>query len=222
MADDRHEAMLRELARAYAAALLTGDEVAAELVIRDALAARLAPAEIDHEIIAPGMWLIGDLWARGEISVAVEHLATEITLRVLALEREAVRTVRRRIRQTLVLATPAGEQHVLALRMAANLLRAGGYDAVLLGADVPPDALVDAVAGRGADVVCLSATMAGVMDKLLIAIDAVQTVRPACGVVLGGRGLTSRVRGLPGVEVCDRVPQVVQAVDAALRRPHTN
>jgi methanogenic corrinoid protein MtbC1 len=222
MAQDRDEAKLRELARAYARALLAGDEVAAELAIRDALAARVAPGDIDDEIIAPGMWLIGDLWARGEISVAVEHLATEITLRVLALQREAVRTVRHRERQKVVLATPAGEQHVLGLRMAANLLRAGGYDAVMLGPDVPPDALIDAVAGHGAGVVCLSATMAGVVDKLLIAIDAVQTVRPACGLVLGGRGLTSRVRSLPGVEVCDRVTDVVVAADAALKRPHTN
>ena len=46
---------------------------------------------IDDEIIAPALWLVGDLWERGDISIADEHLATEISLRVLALAREARR-----------------------------------------------------------------------------------------------------------------------------------
>ena len=53
--------------------------------------AGLATADIDDEIIAPALWLVGELWERGDISVADEHLATEISLRVLALQREARR-----------------------------------------------------------------------------------------------------------------------------------
>src|SRR4051812_15621672 len=48
-----HEARYVRFGRAYAAALLTADEVAAELAIRDAVAAKLTTAEIDEEIIAP-------------------------------------------------------------------------------------------------------------------------------------------------------------------------
>ena len=82
--------VLAELGHAYARALLPGDEIAAELAVRDALdAAPLHRPQIDDEIIAPALWLVGRLWARGEISIADEHLATSISLRVLALEREA-------------------------------------------------------------------------------------------------------------------------------------
>jgi hypothetical protein len=35
--------------------------------------------------------LSGELWQRQEITVAEEHIATEISIRVLALQREAVR-----------------------------------------------------------------------------------------------------------------------------------
>jgi len=78
---DAHEAKVAGIGRAYAAALLRGDEVAAELVIREALEARLSAAEIDDEIIAPALWFVGELWERGEISVADEHIATEISIR---------------------------------------------------------------------------------------------------------------------------------------------
>ena len=40
--------------------------------------------------------------------------------------------------------------------------------------------------------------------------------------MLGGRGLTSRLRSLPGVEVCERVTDVVEAVDAMVMRAATN
>src|SRR3954452_19201870 len=90
MGEERWE-MVAELGRTYAAALLIGDEVAAEIAVREAMEAKLSAAEIDDEIIAPALWVVGDLWERGEITVADEHLATEISTRVLALQREAER-----------------------------------------------------------------------------------------------------------------------------------
>ena len=124
---DTNEAKLRECARAYAAALLAGDEVEAEVAIRAAMRARLTPAEINGEIITPALWLIGELWARDEISVGVEHVATEISMRILALQGEAQRTAQGRTRQRVLLAAAEGEQHVMALKMAANLLTGAGY-----------------------------------------------------------------------------------------------
>ena len=96
------------------------------------------------------MWLIGDLWERGEISVADEHLATEISTRVLALQREAERLAVARGGHRIMLATPEGEQHIVALRMVRNLLREAGYDVLMLGADVPPADLAASAARRRA------------------------------------------------------------------------
>jgi methanogenic corrinoid protein MtbC1 len=220
--DSPREAKLKELGRAFAAALLTGDEVAAELAIRDAVTARLSTAEIDDEIVAPALWLVGELWERGEITVADEHLATEIALRVLALQREAKRVIAGRTERRVLLAAPSGERHTVALKMAANLLTGAGYDTRFLGGDVPEPALAAAVSRYAVDVVCLSATMPGRGDRLLIAIDEIQRQRPATGFVLGGRALTSRVRALPGIAVCERVGDVVDAVDAMVRRPDRN
>ena len=132
------------------------------------------------------MWLVGDLWERGEISVADEHLATEITVRVLALQREAERVAVARAANRVMLATPEGEQHVVALRMTRNLLREAGYDVLMLGAEVPPRDLAAAAARYEPDVICLSATMPGATDRVLVAIDEVQETRPGAAFVVGG------------------------------------
>ena len=219
---DAHEAKVAGIGRAYAAALLRGDEVAAELVIREALEARLSAAEIDDEIIAPALWFVGELWERGEISVADEHIATEISIRVLALEREAKRVASARGGLCVMLAAPEGEQHVVALKMTGSLLRDAGYGVVMVGADVPADALAVSARRHEPDVICLSATMPGGEDQALIAIHEVQEQWPSTGFVIGGRGLTSRSLSRPGIEVCRRVSEVIEAVDAVVKRADLN
>jgi MerR family transcriptional regulator, light-induced transcriptional regulator len=220
-----NDAKAKDVARfsdAYLMALLGGDEVAAEVAVREAMDAGFGMARIDDAIVAPAMWFIGDLWERGEISAAEEHLASEITVRVLALQREAGRVMRERSGRRVVLATPAGEHHVIALRMVANLLREAGYEAVMLGADLPPEALGRAAARWAPDVVCLSSTMPGGDDRVLIAMYEVQQRRPQAMFLIGGRGLSSRVRNGPGLEICERVSEAVEAADALVKRAALN
>src|SRR5581483_5665863 len=81
------EGRLGDIAATYVLALLRGDAGTAERAIRDAMATTLSTAEIDEEIITPAMWMVGRLWEEGQISVADEHLAAEITLRALDLMR---------------------------------------------------------------------------------------------------------------------------------------
>jgi MerR family transcriptional regulator, light-induced transcriptional regulator len=214
--------LLADLGRAYAKALLAGDEVGAELAVRDAIDARLSTAQIDDEIIAPALWLIGRLWARGEISVADEHLATQISLRVLALQREASRTARDRAGRKAMLAAPAGELHIVALQMIANLLRDAGYTVLMLGPDVPPAALAEAASRHEPDVICLTATMPDVSDRVMLAIHEVERGFAGAGYVVGGRGLSVRLRPRPGIHVCKRVSEAVEAADAVLKRADLN
>jgi methanogenic corrinoid protein MtbC1 len=219
---DEPEARYVRFGRAYAAALLTADEVEAELAIRDALAAKLTIAEIDEQIIAPALWLIGDLWQRGEITIAHEHLATEISTRMLALQREAQRVAHARAGYRVMLATPSGEHHVIALRMVGELLREAGCQVVMLGPDVPSDALAAAARAHAPHAVVLSSTIPGGADQLMIAIHEVQREFPTTGFVIGGRAVTSRLRSLPGIGVCERVSDAVEAVDAIVHHAEHN
>ena len=216
------EQLLVELGQSYAKALIAGDEVGAEHAVREALDARLSTAQIDHEIIAPALWLIGRLWARGEISVADEHLATQISLRVLALQREARRTARGREGHKVLLAAPEGEAHIVALQMVANLLRDAGYSVLMLGGDVPLEALAESAARHEPQVICLSATMPSASDRLTIAMHEIQRSWPGAGYVLGGRGISSRLRPRPGIQLCRRVSEAVETTDALLKRADFN
>ncbi|MFZ0091046.1 MAG: cobalamin-dependent protein [Solirubrobacteraceae bacterium] len=210
------------MAGAYTAALLAGDEIAAETAIREAMDGNMSTPEIDESLIAPALTLVGELWARGEISIAEEHIATEISVRVLALQREAMRVAQSRSERRVMLATPAGEFHVVALRMVAILLRGAGYDTVMVGADVPPHALGAAARRHDAGVICMSSTMPRVTDELLRIIDEVRQEWPSVGFVIGGRGLSVIGQLRAQVHVCERISEVVEAVDAMVQRARLN
>lgn len=216
------EKRVAALAREFTRAVLSGDEIAADVVIREAIDDDLSSSTVSEEIIAPALWLVGDLWARGEITVADEHLATEIAMRVLVLEQESRRVQRHRAGYRVLLATPSGEQHVVALRMLGGLLRIAGYETMMLGPDVPPAAMAAAARRHAVDVICLSVTMEGSTDRALLSLFEVQELVPSTGFVLGGRGLTSRVPARPGIEICDQVSDGVRAVDAIVNRAGLN
>ncbi|HTU94335.1 MAG TPA: cobalamin-dependent protein [Solirubrobacteraceae bacterium] len=216
------DARIAELAGAYADALIAGDEIAAEIAIREAMDAELPTAAIDEKVIAPALWLIGELWEQGQISIAEEHIATEITVRVLALQHEARRVARERAAHRVMLATPPGELHVVALRMVENLVRGAGYDVVMLGPDVPASTLAGAARHHRADVLCLSSTMPGHRDDLLAIIDEVRLEWPGAAFVLGGRGLTVEDQMRPQVQFCHGVADAGDAVDALIQRAGLN
>jgi len=93
---------------------------------------------------------------------------------------------------------------------------------VMLGADVPPEALVASALRHRPDVICLSTTMPALSGRVLESIQQVRAAYPSAQFVIGGRGLSSQLRSLSGVGICNRVSEAVEAVDAKVKRAELN
>lgn len=108
------------------------------------------------ELAAPFTRAVGDAWARGEIQVFEEHMASDSLSRVL---REAVLSMRHVGESTeprVLMALPPGEQHLLGLQMVEALLTLGGASCTSLGAQAPLRQIALAAKACSARVVCLS------------------------------------------------------------------
>jgi methanogenic corrinoid protein MtbC1 len=213
---------LSMLATAFTEALLSGDPRAAELVVRDAIDAGLPQGVIDEAVIAPAMREVGDLWKRGDITVADEHLATDISYRVLAMQREAFRVAGRRRGKVVMLAAVETEQHVLGLEMAGSLLDEAGFDVRMLGADLPIETLRDLVERYEPAVFGFTVTMETASDLLPLAIEETRRGAPSIRVVVGGQGVPRDLDDTYWLTVVNGVTAVVDVVDALLHRPSLN
>jgi methanogenic corrinoid protein MtbC1 len=206
----------------YGIALLEGNAPEAERVIADAIDARLPEELIRDRVVAAAMHRIGRLWAEGEISPSHEHLATQITYRVLALLREAFRVAESRSKARILLAAAEGEQHVMGLQMAADMLEESGYDVLMLGADVPTASLPAILEDHAPKLVGFSATMRESAANLPDAVEAVVEAAPCAGVIVGGRGVPEDAHEAHWIAFTHTVAGLVETADALLRRPSLN
>jgi MerR family transcriptional regulator, light-induced transcriptional regulator len=211
-----------EFQRAFAEALLAGDRDAAERIVREAIEASLGEGLIDDEVIRPALVLVGDLWAEGSISIADEHLATAIAVRVLALQRETFRVAGRRAGHRVVLAGVEGEHHVVGLEMACSLLLNAGYDVRMLGADLPVAAVAPAVERHHPAVFGFTAATAETAVRLPAAVAAVRAASATTGILVGGRGVGLGLVAGRDLAICRHVADVVGQVDALVQRSGLN
>ncbi len=147
-----------ELAQRYLSRLLEGDRRGASRLILSAVDDGVSIPEIYIHVFQTTQREVGRLWQTNRISVAQEHFCTAATQLIMSQlypyifggDRKDLRFV-----GTCV----GGELHEMGVRMVADFFEMDGWDTYYLGANTPPEAVVNAVQERRADVVGISATM---------------------------------------------------------------
>jgi len=168
--------------------ILAADEAGAWGVLEAALSSGMAIPEAYPTLLSPAMRRIGELWSTGEIDVATEHAASEVASRIVA--RLGPRLARRGVRRgTVVLGSTATELHSLPLAMATDLFRASQFEAIDLGAYLPPDSFAAFVAETD-DLVAVGVgvTTPGQEDALGETLAAIRGVTDV-PIVVGGNGV---------------------------------
>lgn len=172
------------------------------------------------ERVAPMNVLIGESWARGELSIHAEHLYCDLlnnTLRA-ALSQMNVTPVPPRV----LLTTLPGEPHGLGLLMAQCVLAFEAADTVALGVETPIEDIAQAAQMHRADIVALSVSAAANATRLAKALAVLRARLPAATQLwLGGAG-ASKARGRSrGIAVIGGLAEIETAV-AAWRAEHAS
>lgn len=136
-------------------AIVAGEERLAHKCL-ERLAAGVPFIDLCERVVAPALRRIGDDWAAGAVTIAVEHRATAICESVMA--PLAARQPRGRPRGVAVTATPPGERHGLSALMAAGSLREDHWLVQHLAADLPAGEVGRLAHEVAARLVVLSAT----------------------------------------------------------------
>ena len=114
----------------------------------------MGPVNFAREFALPLAREIGERWAVKSMGIASEHLATGVLRSMLG--SALTPTAASRLGPTIVFATPTGERHELGLQSAALTALGAGANPIYLGAELPVEDLLGAVADTGAAVLALS------------------------------------------------------------------
>ena len=202
-------------ARAYLDHVLRGERDAAVDVVLDEVARGTDAQDILLEVLQPVQIEIGKLWEQGRASVAHEHLCTAVTQLCMSMLWPRINAGARDGDRTVVATSVGGEAHEIGIRIVADLLKRDGWRTFYLGADVPARDVVTMLLEQRADVLAVSATMAGHVPAVRRLVDAIRD-EPRCAdvkVVVGGRPFLVAPRLAKAVGADGLAPDAAEAVE---------
>ncbi len=141
----------------------------------------------------PTLIALGEGWARGEIDVAGEHLASHAVLRRLSAAFDAAGSRSRG--PAVVVGLPPGSHHELGALAFGTAIRRRGHDVLYLGANVPSTSWEAAVLGHTARAVVLSVVTAADRPSAAATAQTLLALHPDLLIASGGGFGGSLARG---------------------------
>lgn len=175
-----------EIRRDYLDKLLNNDTRGALGVIEEASRAGVNLPNIYIDVMQEAMVEVGDLWHRNVITVDKEHYCTATTQVILSRFYPVIFGTPRNGHKILSCCV-GSELHEMGMRMLSDLFEYNGWDSIYLGAAVPRDAILHAIAEHHPDLVALSVTMP---QHLSLCHEIVRAIRERYGdirIAVGGR-----------------------------------
>ena len=202
--------------------LMDFDTARSEQLIAEAFA--LYPLEdVLLQLVEPLMVEIGEGWHRGEISVAIEHFATQFVRRKLSGLFSAFEPVA--TRGTIVVACAPGELHDIGVLFVALFLMRRNWHVIYLGPQMPQRDLLETVRAVQPHMVCLAASMHETAQQLLCVAKSLHECEPQVRIGYGGRIFNIDVtirQTMPGVYLGQNAREVASTIATLLNTPPTS
>lgn len=177
----------------YLQAARMGERRAALAIALEAVRGGTTVQEVYRTILQPAQHEIGRLWARNEITVAQEHMATAITQYVVA-QLYTRLDIPEPTRGRALLTGVRGELHQLGANMVADVLEADGWSMRFLGTQLPHKGVLEAIDDHEPHVLGISAT---VLSSLPAVADLIEAARARYGqeisILVGGGAFVGSV-----------------------------
>ncbi len=140
------------------------DEAAAHVTLASMLA--IYPVEqVCTELIAPTMWQIGQLWVEGQITVSVEHFASNFFRGLLSNLYHVTPSID--TGPLVIVCSAPGEPHELAPLMLALFLRRSGVRVAYLGQSIETLGLLQTIRTMAPALLCISLTVPTYLSALI-------------------------------------------------------
>lgn len=108
-------------------------------------------------VLRPAMYKVGDMWASNELSVATEHVASNIAHELVS--NIIQKTSKVDHKGKILVCTPSGEEHSLGCRLIESFLQSKGFRVYNLAPSAPAESLITFIQDHNPDAVLISITM---------------------------------------------------------------
>ncbi len=187
--------------RHYLESLLAGDRGQCQVIFQEWLDSGFPPLDLYVNLVQRSLYEVGELWERGAISIAREHLATAITETILnfACPRDFAWS---RSRKSVLVACVPNDHHLIGARIVADYFELNNWRGTFVG-NLPASDMHSLNEEFLPDAIALSATASLDRDAFVDFAAEVRAAFPDVPILLGGQALGQAERQwakrLPGV-----------------------
>lgn len=169
------------------------EEESADLLINAYLHGQTLASLFDR-VVTPAMHQVGDLWCRGELTIADEHLATQTAISSLQKLRGVIHLPGPSSTRALICGVE-GDLHELPIHLVHLLLEGDGWEVINLGPNTPFFTLVEALVKHRPDLLCISVKLITDPDRVERGYAPVRKAADKLhtAIALGGDGLADRL-----------------------------
>ncbi len=160
--------------------------------VQQALDEGVAADVILNEGLIAAMQIVGEGYENGDLFVPEMLVAARAMDKALAILRphlaaQGVEPIGR-----VAIGTVKGDLHDIGKKLVSIMLEGSGFEIIDVGVDVPPEAFIQAVNERGAQIVAMSALLTTTMVNMKATIEALEAagVRDRVKVIVGGAPVT--------------------------------
>ena len=136
---------------------LTDGDINSSLQIYDDYIKIFNPADFFDKILKPVMYQIGDDWANNKISIATEHVASNVAQTLVKIIMDKVTTSSNK--KKVLLCVPVGEEHHLGCDVIETFLTSKGYKIFNMGTSIPSESILHFIEHNNPDLIMVSITL---------------------------------------------------------------
>jgi methanogenic corrinoid protein MtbC1 len=114
-------------------------------------------ADFFDKILKPVMYQIGDEWANNKISIATEHVASNVAQALVKIIMDKVTTSGKK--KKVLLCVPVGEEHHLGCDVIETFLTSKGYKVFNMGTSIPSESVLHFIEHNNPDIIMISITL---------------------------------------------------------------
>lgn len=171
--------------------LLTGNENAATKLVLDVNHSVDTPLKLIESLFVPILRTVGTHWEKGKVSIAEEHLISNIVDRWLTLTTNMRPDIPKT--KSAVFMVPSGEEHVLILKMIREYFRYYNWRTYYLGNSVPLSSLSSFIENMNIDLIVLSISIRSHLNSAENLIAAIRSLplKKHPKILVGGSAIDS-------------------------------
>jgi len=164
-------------------------------------------------ILRPVMYKIGDDWANNKISIATEHVASNVaqTLVKIIMDEVTSNTNKKKI----LVCVPLGEEHHLGCDVLETYLSIKGYKVYNIGTSIPTESIVNFIEYNRPEIILISITLE---DNIAAGQRLVKKIREQFGIpiLVGGFAFQSEkihkfdAKVIPDITL-EKIPKILRA-----------